>query len=160
MLRKRILAEHPAEPVPTLDLWDIPSVATVFVTSEASAHPVDHLFDTSGGPGGSRWVAGTDGEQTLILAFDRPQALRQVGIEAEELDRGRTQVVALALSDDGGRTYRERIRQEFNFSPSGATFERETWAVPADHVTHLRLTVRPDKGDGAGRASLTALTLR
>ena len=160
MLRKRILAEHPAEPVPTMDLWDIPSRATVLVTSEASEHPIDHLFDTSGGPGGSRWVAGTEGEQTLILAFDQPQALRQIGIEAEERDRSRTQVLCVALSDDGGRTYRERIRQEFNFSPSGATFERETWAVPAAGITHVRVTVRPDKGDAPAGASLTALTLR
>jgi len=160
MLRKRILAEHPMEPVPPMDLWDVPSRATVLVTSEASDHPVDHLFDTLGGPGGSRWVAGTDGEQTLILAFDQPQSVRQVGIEAEERERSRTQVLCVSFSADGGRTYRDRIQQEFNFSPSGATFQRETWAMPAEGVTHLRVTVRPDKGDAPGRASLTALTLR
>ena len=142
------------------DLWDVPSLATVLVTSESPGHPVDHLFDESRGPGGSRWVAGVDGEQTLILAFDEPQTLREVGIEAEESRLSRTQVVSLATSADGGRTYRERIRQEFNFSPSGATFEREAWAVPAEGVTHLRLTVRPDKGNAPGRASLTTLTLR
>jgi hypothetical protein len=160
MLRKRILTEPPEEREPTPDLWDVPALATVLVTSEAPDHPVDHLFDESRGPGGSRWVAGGDGVQTLILAFDEPQSLREVGIEAEECERDRTQVLSLATSADGGRTYRERIRQEFNFSPSGATFERETWAVPAQGVTHLRVTVRPDKGDAPGRASLTTLTLR
>lgn len=160
MLRKRILSEDPVEREPMPDLWDVPSLATVLVTSEAPDHPVDHLFDESRGPGGSRWVAGANGEQTLILAFDRPQTLREVGIEAEESRLSRTQVICLATSADGGRTYRERIRQEFNFSPSGSTFEREAWAVAADGVTHLRLTVRPDKGDAPGRASLTTLTLR
>lgn len=142
------------------DLWDVPSLATVLVSSEAPGHPVDHLFDASRGPGGSRWLAGAEGEQTLILAFDEPQTLHEVAIEAEESQLSRTQVVCLATSTDGGRTYRDRIRQEFNFSPAGATFEREAWAVPADGVTHLRLTVRPDKGGAPGRASLTTLTLR
>src|SRR5262247_4948538 len=30
------------------------------------------------------------------------------------------------------------LRQEFTFSPSGTTFERENWSVPAEGVTHLR----------------------
>ena len=160
MLRKRILAEAPDARPPMPDEWDVPALATVLVTSEALDHPIDHLFDSSRGPGGSRWVAGADGEQTLILAFDEPQSLREVAIEAEEVGLSRTQVLCLATSADGGRTYRERVRQEFNFSPSGATFERETWAMPGEGVTHLRLTVRPDKGSAPGRASLTALTLR
>lgn len=160
MLRKRILSEAPAVRTPAPDLLDIPALATVFVTSEAPEHPVDHLFDAWRGPGGTRWVAGSEGEQTLILAFDEPRSLREVGIEAEEERLSRTQVLTLATSEDDGRTYRERIRQEFNFSPSGATFERETWAVPTERVTHMRLTVRPDKGDAPGRASLTTLTLR
>jgi len=160
MLRKRILADPAAEPVPTTDLWDVPSLATVLVTSASPDHPIDHLFDAERGPGSSRWIAATEGEQTVIVAFDQPQSLHEIGIEAEERERSRTQVLSVSLSADGGRTYRERIRQEFNFSPEGATFEREAWATPAEGVTHLRLTVRPDKGDRPGRASLTALTLR
>ena len=46
------------------------------------------------------------------------------------------------------------LRQEYNFSPPGTTFEREDWAVPAEGVTHLRLVIRPDKGASpAGRRS-------
>ena len=65
-----------AAPMP--DEIDIAAVATVLVTSEAAEHPVDHAFDAHRGPGGSRWVAGEPGEQTLILAFDAPQAIRRV----------------------------------------------------------------------------------
>jgi hypothetical protein len=35
----------------------------------------DHVFDDRNGPGGMRWIAGEVGEQTIILAFDRPQRL-------------------------------------------------------------------------------------
>jgi hypothetical protein len=164
MLRKQILTDLTLDASrgagPASDTRDIPSLATVLVTSEAPGHPVDGLFDASRGPGGTRWVAATEAEQTLILAFDQPQTIATVGIEAEELERSRTQVLTLSLSDDGGKTYRERIRQEFNFSPPGTTFERESWAVHGEGITHLRLTIRPDKGQVPGRASLSSLTLR
>ena len=138
----------------------IPALATVLVTSEAAEHPVDCLVDGHDGPGGTRWVAAVDGEQTLILAFDTPQTIREVGLETEESQASRTQVLTLSLSQDGGRTYREILRQEFNFSPPGTTFERERWTVPAAMVSHLRITIRPDKGSNLGRASLTSLTIR
>jgi hypothetical protein len=138
----------------------IPALATVLVTSESGDHPVDHLFDGRNGPGGTRWVASADGEQTLILAFDTPQAIREVGLEVEEPSASRTQVLTLSLSQDGGRTYREIVRQEFNFSPPGTTFEREVWNVPAGRVTHLRIAIQPEKGGTPHRATLTSLTIR
>jgi len=159
MLRKLILNDRSAAGAPRTDLKDIPALATVLVTSEAPEHPVDHLFDTSGGPGGTRWIAGADGEQTLVLAFDAPQSIRAIGIEAEEPSASRTNVLTVSLSADGGRTYQERIRQEFNFSP-GTTFEREEWSVPADRISHVRVVIRPDKGNAPHRATLTSLTVR
>src|SRR3954454_7625553 len=143
MLRKYIIRAPASAQIPTPDEIDIAAVATVQVTSEAPEHPVDHAFDAHRGPGGSRWVAGEPGEQTLILAFDAPQAIRRVILEVEELEMARTQELQLAVSTDGGRTYREVLRQEYNFSPAGATFEREDWAVDAEGVTHLRLVIRP-----------------
>jgi hypothetical protein len=124
----------------------IPERATVLVTSEAAEHPVDCLFDGHDGPGGTRWVAAVDGEQVLILAFDTPQTIQEVSLETEELQASRTQVLTLALSQNAGRTYREILRQEFNFSPPGTTFERERWIVAATMVSHLRFTILPDKG--------------
>ena len=159
MLRKQILNDRPAAGAPRPDVKDIPALATVLVTSEAAQHPVDHLFDASGGPGGTRWIAGADGEQTLVLAFDTPQTIRAIGIEAEEPSATRTNVLSISLSEDGGRTYRERIRQEFNFSP-GTTFEREEWSMPADRVSHIRIVIQPDKGHAPHRATLTSLTIR
>ena len=160
MLRKHIIRAPASAPIPTPDEIDIAAVATVSVSSEDAAHPVDHAFDAHRGPGGSRWVAGEPGEQTLILAFDAPQAIRRVALEVEEPEVARTQELQLAISTDGGRTYRELVRQEYNFSPPGTTFEREDWAVMAEGATHLRLIIRPDKGDKPCRASVTSLVLR
>jgi hypothetical protein len=160
MLRKQVIKAAAATPVLTPEEIDIAAVATVQVTSEATDHPVDHAFDGSRGPGGTRWVAGEPGDQTLILVFDAPQTIRRVVLEVEEPDVARTQELQLAVSIDGGRMYRELVRQEYNFSPPGTTFEREDWAVTVDGVTHLRLRIKPDKGGKTCRGTITSLVLR
>ena len=121
---------------------------------------MDHAFDRHRGSGGTRWVAGEPGEQTLLPVFDAPQVVRRVAVEVEEPEVARTQELLLSISGDGGRTYRELLRQEYTFSPPGTTFEREDWAVSAAGGTHLRLGIKPDKGDRPCRATLTALIVR
>jgi hypothetical protein len=159
-MRKQILKSDPATSAPVPGELNVEELATVAVTSEAADHPVEHAFDHRRGPGGSRWVAETPGEQTLLLAFDAPQTIHHVALEVEETQDPRTQELQLAVSHDGGSTYRELRRQEFNFAPTGTTFEREAWTVAAEGVTHLRLHIRPDKGSRPCRASLTTLSLR
>ena len=160
MLRKHIVnrptptAPHPAEEK------DVAALATVSVTSEAPGYPVDHVFDGRRGPGGSRWIAADLGEQALILAFDAPQAIQSISLEIEELDVSRTQELLLTVSRDGGLTYRDVVRQEYNFAPPGTTFEREQWAVNAEGITHVQLVIKPDKGGRPYRATLTTLALR
>ena len=160
MLRKHIVKVPPSHPVPQPGEMDIAATATVQVTSEDSAHPIDNVFDHRRGPGGSRWVAEDPGEQTLRLAFDTPQSMHQIILEVEELDVSRTQELRLSVSHDGGQTYRELRRQEYNFSPPGTTFEREAWTVLAEGVTHLQLWMKPDKGGKPCRATLTSLVLK
>lgn len=160
MLRKQIIGSRKEPTKTTEGEIDIAAVATVMVTSEDSEHPIDHAFDGSRGPGGSRWIAGEPGEQTVILAFDAPQAIRRVVLEVEESEVARTEEIQLAVSTDGGQTNRVVLRQEFNFSPPGTTFEREDWSVPAEGVTHLRLVIKPDKGGMPCRASITSVVLR
>lgn len=138
----------------------IDALASVFVSSEETEHPIECAFDEARGPGGTRWVAGETGEQFIILAFDTPQAIRQVVIEIEERDAYRTQEIQLAVSKDGGITYQELRRQEFNFSPDSTTFEREEWTIAERDVTHVRLWIKPDKGDKVCRATLTSLSVR
>jgi hypothetical protein len=160
MLRKHIVKAAPSLAVPEPGEIDIVATATVLVTSEDPAHPIEHVFDHQRGPGGSRWVASEPGEQTLILAFDTPQTLHQIIVEVEEPDVSRTQELRLSMSHDGGQTYREWRRQDYTFSPPVTTFEREAWVVRAEGVTHLHLWLKPDKGGKPCQATLTALVLK
>ena len=70
----------------------------------------------------------------------------------------RTQEVRVEVSDDGGRTYRQIFVQEYNFSPRGATYQREEQRFDLHRVSHLHLTIVPNKS-GSGTASLTSLRL-
>lgn len=160
MLRKQILKDFPDVPDVRAAEKDIAALATVLVTSETPDHPVDHAFDDSRGPGGSRWVADAPGQQRLALVFDTPQTLRTLTLEIEELVTSRTQELAVTISRDGGRTYQELLRQEYNFSPPGTTFEREVWTLGAEGVTHLQLTIKPDKGCNPCYATLTSFILQ
>ncbi len=138
----------------------MPVSPTWRLTSESPEFPIENAFDEHTGPGGTRWKASDPGEQVLIFQFDLPQTIYEMVLEAEELEVSRTQVIELFLSSDGGRSYREVLRQEYNFSPPGTTFEREIWSVPAVGVTHLRIGIKPDKAGKACHATLTSLALR
>jgi hypothetical protein len=159
MLRKQILGNSPATPVWASEAKDIPALATVLVSSETADHPIDFVFDGQCGPGGSHWIASESGVQTLILAFDTPQTIRALVVEIEEQQVSRTQELHLSISDDSGQSYRDVLRQEYNFSPPGTTFEREEWSVPTEGITHLRLMITPDKGGKPCRATLTSVAL-
>jgi len=159
MLRKYILRDHPGERITEPGAKDIAALATVLVTSEATDYPIDNAFDSHHGPGGSRWIASEPGQQKLVLAFDTSQTLRTIRLEIEELEVSRTQELQVAISRDGGHTYQTLLRQEYNFSPPGTTFEREEWSLTAQGVTHLQLVITPDKGGTPYQATLTTLAL-
>jgi hypothetical protein len=138
--------------------------SSVRASSEQPVFPIGNAIDGRHGPGGSRWIAAHAGAQTVTLAFDRPESVRDVSIECEEHALARTQDMVLSLSRDGGATYDDLAHRKFTFAPYGPTFERETWAVAVEGVTHLRLRITPDVADtasrGGGRASLTSLVVR
>jgi hypothetical protein len=94
----------------------------------------------------------------IAVEFDQPQAMSGLFYEVEETTRQRTQEVRVEASDDGGRAYRQILVREYNFSPREATFQREEQRFDLRLVTHLRLTIVPNKS-GSGAASLTTLRL-
>ena len=102
--------------------------------------------------------ARADTIEHIVLEFDRPQTISRLVYEVEEATRERTQEVRVEVSEDGARTYRQILVQEYNFSPRGATYQREEQRLDLDRVTHLRLAIVPNK-KGSGTATLTALHL-
>jgi len=159
-IRKRIVQDaYPPKVDTSISALDIPAMATVIITSEEPTYPVELIFDGQRGPGASRWRAATPGRQSLILDFDKPQTLHQLVLDIEEPEVSRTQVLWVSVSSDGGHSYRELLRQEYNFSPPGTTYERETWTLDTPHVTHLAIVIEPDKGGRPAHASVTSLML-
>jgi hypothetical protein len=90
--------------------------------------------------------------------FDAPQRLRCIALVFEENDMKRTQEFVLRWSPDGGRSFREIVRQQWNFSPPETIQETEEYEVELSDVTVLELVITPEiSGGTAVRASLKSL---
>lgn len=130
---------------------NLESLADVDVTSEDSRHPIENALLPGRAPG---WRAGELGEQTIRLVFLSPQRLRRIRLSFLESETERTQEYALRWSQDGGKTFREIVRQQWNFSPQGSTTETEDHQVDLSGVTALELHIIPDLGGKRVPASL------
>ena len=93
----------------------------------------------------------------MRLVFDSPHLIKYFHLEFDETELNRTQQFVLRWSSDGGNSYREIVRQQYNFSPTGATRECEDYSVNLVGVTTLELDIIPDISGGPTRASLTQL---
>jgi hypothetical protein len=156
-MRKQIINRSSKEPVSTDHAWlDLERVAQVEITSEDAGHPIDSALTTGAGPG---WRASQPGKQTLRLLFDEPQGLRHIRLVFEEDTKERTHEFVLRWSADGGRSYREILRQQYTFSPQGMTREVEDYVVNLDGLSVLELRIVPDISGGDAHASLTQLRL-
>jgi hypothetical protein len=129
-------------------------IAQVEVTSEQSSHPIEGAL-LAGSESG--WRAAYPGEQTIRLIFDEPQRVSRIRLVFVETDRARTQEFVLRWSRDEGRSFREIVRQQWNFSPPDTTREMEEYRVELAGVTTLELAIVPDKSGGEARASLEQL---
>src|SRR3984957_18350179 len=158
-LRKRPLEADAAAIGRAANEIDIAGCATVSYSSQDPAHPVEHLLDGQSNPGATRWMsARPDTIEHIVIEFDRPQTISRLVYEVEETRRERTQEVRVEASEDGGRSYRQILVQEYNFSPGGATYQREEQRFNLRQVNHLRLSIVPNK-NGSGTSTLTALRL-
>jgi hypothetical protein len=135
---------------------DLDGLAVVEVTSEDKDYPVESALAGEGVPG---WRAAESGNQTIRLVFDQPESLERISLIFEENDAERTQEFVLRWSADGGRSYREIVRQQWNFSPQNTIREVEEFQVALSDVTLLELVIVRDISRGSARASLTSLRL-
>jgi hypothetical protein len=154
-MRKSVVSpssEHTANAAAAEDQWlDLEALARIEVTSEDPGSPVEGALVIGDARG---WRAGHAGPQTIRIVFDRPTSVRRMSLLFVEPEAARTQEFVLRWSSDGGRSMRDVVRQQWNFTPTGSAREAEDYRVELSDVTTLELTIAPDVSGGAARASL------
>lgn len=156
-MRKRIITTDQQHITAIDQEWlDVEALAEVEITSEDAAHPIESALL----PGqSSGWRAAGPGKQTIRLIFIHPQQLSRIWLSFVETEVERTQEFALRWSADGGHTFNEIVRQQWNFSPLGASSETEDYRVDLSAVTVLELSIVPEISGGQRVASLAQLRL-
>ena len=156
-MRKRIVGRAQQEAVLADQDWlNVERLADVEVTSEDPRYPIEAALV----PGrGSGWRAAEPGRQTMRLLFTSPQRLRRIWLVFAESTIERTQEYVLRWSSDGGQSFHEIVRQQWNFSPQGATWETEDHRVELSDVAILELSIIPDTSGNLAFASLVQLRI-
>ena len=157
-MRKRLITAPDRETVPPRgEGWlDLERTAVVEVTSEDKDYPIESALVSLEAAG---WRAAAPGPQTVRLVFDEPQTLKHISLVFEENESARTQEFVLRWSSDGGSSFREIVRQQWNFSPPETKREAEEYQVELSNMNILELIVVPNKSGGTDRASLKSLRL-
>ena len=155
-MRKRQISTLPRVSASGQIWLDLNRSALVEVTSEEDGYPIESALLEGKDHG---WRAANSGPQTIRLIFDEPQKLRRIWLAFEDSENTRTQEFVLRWSSDTGRSFREIVRQQWNFSPPDSVRETEDYTVELSAVTTLELNIVPDKSGGAARASLASLRL-
>lgn len=156
-MRKRIISSVEQQvQSPEQDWLNLEKLVEVEITSEDPAYPIESalLPDQASG-----WQAAESGTQTIRLLFSQPQTLRRIWLNFVETHSERTQEYVLRWSGDGGQTFREIVRQQWNFDPKDASSETEDHHVELAAVNVLELTIIPDISGGNALASLSRLKL-
>jgi hypothetical protein len=153
-VRKRIVTSDRTIAGPPSSHWmDLGRIATVEVTSEDAAFPIESALSADGGPG---WRASQKGEQQIRLIFDQAVSVHRIQLHFLEPTRDRLQEFTLRwLTADGGQP-KEIVRQQWNFSPGGSTSELETYEVNLEGVSALELVIKPDLTNNETLATLAA----
>jgi F5/8 type C domain-containing protein len=155
-MRKRQIISTSQDAASDEEWMDIGRAASVEITSEENGYPIESALLGEGTQG---WRASESGPQTIRLNFDEPQKLKSIWLVFEDHQSQRTQEFVLRWSPDGGRSFREIVRQQWNFSQPDAVREIERYAVELSDVTMLELNISPDKSGGKARASLAKLRM-
>ena len=141
-MRKQIVDHHFRSVTPVSHGWlDLQRLAQVEFTSEDAAHPIESALSPEGGQG---WRATEGGEQLIRFVFDEVQHIRRIQLLFDEHQRARTQEFVLRWLPDREQSYREIVRQQYNFSPPSMVRELEDYTVDLVGVTALELSIVPD----------------
>jgi hypothetical protein len=156
-MRKRLINQGLQNVSDVDESWvDLQRLAQVELTSEDAAYPIEAALTPSTGAG---WRAAQAGKQTIRLLFDEAQRINRIQLVFHEEQHARTQEFLLRWSPDGGQSFREIVRQQYNFSPPAVAHEFEDYAVDLAGVTALELTIVADISGGDARASMAQLRI-
>jgi hypothetical protein len=156
-VRKRLISQTLPSPGLTAQDWlNVDRLASVEVTSEEDGYPIESAL-----LGGEKrgWRAANAGTQTIRLIFDELQKIKRIWLVFEDVENTRTQEFVLRWSANTDHSFREIVRQQWNFSPPDAVRETEDYVVEISGVKALELVIVPDITSGAARASLRNLRL-
>lgn len=150
-VRKNLIAPiSQADPASDQVWLDMERIASVEVTSEQPGYPIESALR-----GDSRgWRAANPGTQIVRIIFDQPQTLRRIWLVFEDSENARNQEFVLRWSRGQESSFREIVRQPWNFSPGGSVRENEDYTVHLSEVGILELIIVPDKSGGDVRACL------
>jgi hypothetical protein len=132
---------------------ELDQAATVEVTSEAEGYPVEEALLRDG----RGWRADMPGPQTIRLLFDPPQTIHLIRLVFKEEAFARTQEFVLRWLPHGSGSWKDVVRQQWNFSPPNTTEECEEYRFNLTSAAALELTINPDISRGESRASLQRL---
>jgi hypothetical protein len=131
-MRKRLFTPPPEGIQPHDEGWlDFDRTASVKVTSEQEDYGVDSALVSEDAQG---WRAASPGPQTIRLLFDEPQRLRRISLVFEETATACSQEFVLRWSADGGHSFREIVRQQWNLSPPDTVREVEEYRVEEERL--------------------------
>lgn len=125
---------------------------------------LDVLADVTIVAGGRRvdrslgvWSADCPGEQMIEIRFHYPMPVRRMRVVSSEIERSRTQEMTIWASLDRGERHRQVLRQQFNFSPNGATEEVEEYRLQLEGVSAIQLRIVPSIDGQRAVARVTEL---
>jgi hypothetical protein len=156
-MKKRIISDNvPYIEILTSNWLDLEKICTAELTSEDGDYPIEGALLPNSSQG---WKADKLGTQTIRLLFNTPQQIRRIQLSFVETEVVRTQEYILRWSQDNGQTFREIVRQQWNFSPEGSKAESEDYTTALIGVTALELNITPDISSQGTIATLEKLRI-
>src|SRR5277367_993907 len=139
-MRKSIVSPSAVAATPISDLWrDLERIARVEISSEDPQFPIEHALGKKVTTG---WRAAGTGPQLIRLHFDEPMNIKRLQLHfVDQAERSQE----FAVYAGSGSELKEVVRQQWSFSPHGATEEIEDYTVDLHGVTTLELRIDPDR---------------
>ncbi len=158
-MRKVLIEQKDSKPKEDEGAWlDLERIAAVELSSEDPDFPIEHALAANATTG---WRASTNGPQRIRLLFDVPHNFHRIQLHFVEKEAERSQEFWLLAFTEG--ELRDVARQQWNFSPGGASEELEDYRVDLKGVTALELRIDPDRShdpkQSQHRATLQQLRL-